>query len=308
MKTIFTIAAVAALAGTAFGQLNPLPPSSTVDGVTPSSIGPNAGITHWDNPATIGAYKPVALTEGTAPITTPTYNPLGVPFSTSIPAIIQMNLNTIAAQGGTVRTIFLAESAGWRDSLGYTRSGNPAGPQSYTVFANFEDNAASGGKNISFGDHFDVTLPVGAANTFDIWFQGAGTSGPSDPNPASQYGGVYTLFRPSASNPNIAPNNAMWAQQALLVNTWVPARNSYADVATYVVGLEDWRLDRGSDRDYSDAVIAFQFYSANGTPFTPVPEPSTYTLIGAASLLSLAAWRRYRRKSQTQAGPAAFAS
>jgi hypothetical protein len=71
------------------------------------------------------------------------------------------------------------------------------------------------------------------------------------------------------------------------------------NVTTYVVGLEDWRLDRSSDADYSDNVIALQFFTSSGTPLTSevVPEPATFGLIGAAALLGLVALRKFKRKS-----------
>jgi len=69
------------------------------------------------------------------------------------------------------------------------------------------------------------------------------------------------------------------------------------DVSTYIVGLEDWRLDRQSDADYSDTILALQFFTDSGAPITPpVPEPSTYGLIGAVALLGLVAVRKYTRK------------
>jgi hypothetical protein len=197
--------------------------------------------------------------------------------------------------GGIIRTIFLSESAKWTDSLGYTYSGNFAGPQSYTAFAQMEANPASGNPvNIQYGNFFDVSLPIGAESKFDLWYQGENAVN----------GGDYTLFHPSNSSPSILPGNALWAQQALTVNTWNPALGAYVDITTYVVGLEDWRLDGGTDHDYSDAVIAFQLYTLSGTPFAgdAVPEPATYGLIGAFALLGLIAVRKHARKIMPSLG------
>lgn len=291
MKTLITLAAVAALAGTGYAQMTTLPPASSTDGVLINPIGLNAGATHWDAPSGINSFKVDSLTKGTAGITTVAYNPIGLPFSTSMPWTVQANLDTMNAKGGIIRTIFLADSASWHDSLGYTYSGNFAGPQSFTTFGQMEVNPASVNPvNVKFGDYFDVSLLPGTASKFDLWFQGENAT----------YGGDYTLFHPSNSSVNIAPGNALWGQQSLLTNTWNATLGAYVDITTYVVGLEDWRLDRGSDHDYSDAVIAFQFYTLTGAPAPQVvPEPAAYGLVGAAALLGLVALRRRTRKNLT---------
>ncbi len=287
MKAFITFTTCTILAGVMQAQMSPLPPSASADSVAIQSIGANAGATHWDSTANLGSFKTSGLTEGTNPLTSIAYNPIGLAFGSSMPALFQSSLNAISTSGGIIRTIFLSESAGWQNSLGYSYSGNFNGPQSYTAFTRMDDTLGSSG-NIKFGDHFDVTLPVGTAKNFDFWFQGED----------STYGGDYSLFKPANSSAAVAPGNALWAQQSIAVNTWNAALGSYVDVSTFVVGLEDWRLDRGSDRDYSDAIIAFQFYSLSGTPISQaVPEPATYGYIAAATLLGLIAIRRRSRKS-----------
>jgi hypothetical protein len=142
--------------------------------------------------------------------------------------------------------------------------------------------------NVQFGDYFDVNFAIGANASFDLWFQGENAIN----------GGDYTLFHPSNSSPNLAPGNVKWSQQTVIANTWNVSMNAYVDVTTYVIGLEDWRLDGGTDYDYSDSIIALQFYTLSGAPFPDgaVPEPSTYGLIGAGALLGLVALRRRTRK------------
>src|ERR1035437_3851436 len=138
MKTFITLAALAVFAGTGYGQMATLPPASTTDGVLINPIGVNAGTTHWDSTSSLGSFKVDSTTKGTASITTVAYNPLGLAFGTSMPSALQANLNTLNANGGTLRTIFLADSATWNDSLGYSYSGAFAGPQSFTALAKMQ--------------------------------------------------------------------------------------------------------------------------------------------------------------------------
>jgi hypothetical protein len=63
-----------------------------------------------------------------------------------------------------------------------------------------------------------------------------------------------------------------------------------------LLGIEDLAAQQGPDWDYNDIVLALQFFDKNGTPLTPVPESSTYGLIGAAGLLGLVLVRRFKSK------------
>lgn len=285
MKTVRAFTAIAALAGSsAFAQLATLPPSSSTDGSPVINIGTNAGTTHWEDPATLGHYR--VASDVNLPL------PSGLTWASTAPAAVWTNLATIGTGGGTVRAIFTGESAGWLNDFGYTHSGNPAGPDSFTVFSNIQAVAPA---TVAFGDHVDIPfLPGDSTSTFDLWLNGTDSFTTANPTPPTANGGVYTVLHPTNSMPYIAPGNVKFAQSPLMVNTWIPSAGMYENVATYMVALEDWRLDRGSDMDSSDFIFGLQFFDNTGTPLgdTPVPEPSTYGLMGAVGLLGLAAWRR----------------
>jgi len=284
MKTVRAFTALAALAGSsAFAQLAMLPPPSSSDGASVSGIGVNAGATHWENTSTLGHYR--IASDVDVPL------PSGLTWASSAPSVIATNLATIGAQGGTVRSIFTGESAGWLNDFGYSRSGLPTGPESFTVFSDIQ---ALPPATVAFGDHVDISfIPGDPTASFDFWLNASDSFDASNPTPTAN-GGVYTVLHPTV------PGHVRFAQSPLLVSTWVPATMSYQNVATYLISIEDWRLNGSQpDTDTTDFIFALQFFDNTGTPIgeTPVPEPSTYGLMGAVGLLGIAAWRRKKAKA-----------
>jgi hypothetical protein len=285
----------------AFAQLYPLPPSSVTDGIPVRAKGINGGITHWDDPSGLAAYRFASDGNLGIPNMGSPDNVLGLRWAASAPASFVATRTD--PDSTTFRAIFLGESAGWQNDFGYTFSGDPQGPDSFSVFRNI--SAVDPGSTLNFGDHVDIHLLPGENETFDFWFNAVGDFGTSNPTPPTQFGGVYTVFNPENSTPYIAPGNVRWAQSPLMVSTWIPAFQSYVDYPTYLVGIEDWRLDRGADNDGNDFVFAIQVFQSSGGSLGagapppvgvgPIPESMTLGVAGGSLLAALASRRCIRK-------------
>jgi MYXO-CTERM domain-containing protein len=296
MKTVRALTALIGLGitGSAYAQLATLPPDSTADGVPVQSIGANAGTSHWEDPNGLAAYN--IASNVYVPLTGPDAI-TGLTWGSSTPSAITSALSTINSGGGTIRGIYVGESAGWLNDFGYTYNKSPvtAPLQSFTVFHNVQ---AVGTPDVAFGDHFDVDVLAGTSANFDFWLNASGTT-TTNKSSGTTNGGVYTAINQSNSTPFLESGNVRWSQTPLSVSTWVPTANggagAYENVNTYLASFEDWRLDHTADRDFSDFILGVQLFDVNGVPIggpTPVPEASTYGILGAVGLLGLAAWRR----------------
>ena len=282
MKTVLAIAVAATVAVSAYAQLSPVPPTE--------GLIINPGQAPWAGSELGDYYFATDNNLGTPNMGSPD-NVDGLSWSHSVNSQVSSALTSINTTGGTVRAIFVGESAGWYNNFGYSYDGNPSSAQSFSLFNNIQGAGAT--PTITSGQYADIVLSAGQASTFDFWLDGVGNQ------PGGANGGVYTAIHQSNSSPYILPGNVLWASSAIEVPTFVQSLNGglggWEDVATYLVGYEDWNLN-SADKDYNDFVFAIQLFDQNGTPFTPVPEPSTYGLIGAAALLGLVARRRFASK------------
>ena len=257
-------------------QLPSLPPNSSNDGVVVKPAGVNSSPALWGSPTSLGAYQ-ISGDDYQKPLHPGSPDQeLGLTWNFSAPSSLATARQAINTTGGIVRAIFVGETAGWLNDFGYTYSGVPSGQKSYTAWQRIQSFGSTNDTNIKFGDYFDVNLAPGQMANFDFWFSAPGEMG-SRPTSLTDLGGVYTAFNSSASSSSTP--QYLWAASSITVDTWIPSLSAAAPVATYLAGIEDWRIDRGSDRDYNDLVLALQFYNSDGTPFTAVPEPGTWAAI-----------------------------
>ena len=260
VKYTFVAIAVAALASIATAQITPRPASwigAGGDGfnhfLTPLSSAQAAGFTaegvNINSDGTIAL--PAGFVVGTPSIT---FNPLG----------------------GNVTVLFLGESAGWENDLGYVVNPASAALSSPAVYnplvVNLHGDLTGIPTTSNLVNNTSATIAYGAGAKLDFFLNGVG-----DPWNA---GGTWFAF----GTPN------QFAGTDTTIHT--KYKNTVIDgVATLIVAFEDSRHSN-VDADFSDVLIAFQ-----GVTDNPVPEPSTYGLIGAGALLGLVAFRRFKRKA-----------
>jgi len=280
-KAFYLLAAFGLFASKSSAQQALLPPSSTFDNVAVQSSGLNAGPSHWDNPANLGAYAVTG--NATSDVTTAGIldQHVGLLWDCTAPAQLTAIKNNLNSTGGSVRAIFVGETAGWLNSFGYTYAGVTTDARSYTVFKDIQTVGPQA--NISFGQYIDLSLVRGQASTFDFWFNAAGGSGPISQQSQLNDGGVYLAF----GTQNLAGSSQfLWAQTPLSVNTWIPALGSYRPVDSFLVTVEDWRISSSSDRDYSDFRFALQYFDTDGMPLTSIPESASWALWSGVFALS----------------------
>jgi len=208
------------------------------------------------------------------------------------------------AQGGTVKTIFIGESAGSANDFGFIKAGADLSMSSnYTSIVNDVVNTGDASGNIQSG--WEAMVNYGAGEQLDFWLNNPGTFVP---------GGTYFSFLQNGAGSAFA-NGDPYAHTKF---SWTSVMTEYVDlngatvhgnVDTLLIAYEDLRgpeLPPGGglptippgDADYTDFIVAFQFLPDQ---LPPVPEPSTYGLMGAAALVALVGYRRWKSPAKTAA-------
>jgi len=271
MRTFLAPLALFASVVTAQAQFTnaTLPSLSTTDG---ASIVPDTAETNWASSA-LANYS----TSGS--FVTPSAGGMdawGHTWSTTAPDFGSLN-----SAGGTVREIFLgAGNDSFTPAVGYTYLTSPYSVgNSYTLAHLSDDSYAP--STFAFGDIADISLAPGWGTAFDLW--------------VDTTHGVYTIFNPANSQTSAgATAQVLWTNSPLLISTWIPAESAFEDVETWIGSLIETPATGGPSEEFRFAVQGFE---VQGEPLrtTPVPEASTYGLLGALALGSLVVKRKLRR-------------
>lgn len=194
--------------------------------------------------------------------------------------------NPFLAGGGSVKTIYLGETAGWTDDFGFVSSATPT-VHTALVTDLLSNNIPVPGGNVSSGQETSVNYAAGT--TLDFFLNSGGD--------LSQGGLFYAFGGANEFSGADTATHVRWSTRDVPTTFFNGTSVVTQNIKTLLVGFEDTRNGVSFyDGDFNDIVVAFQFLPMT-TP--PVPEPSTYGIIGAAVLAGLVGLRRFKRNSKS---------
>ena len=207
----------------------------------------------------------------TVPSEIQTWNPGPVNFTAALGG------NPFKAEGGSVQVIEIGKTAGWENDFVVS---NSASPGTYTPLLT-DINAG----NLHSG--FQTSVEYAAGTTLEFWLNSGGDIG---------QGGLFSAF--GANNlfaGTDTSSHVRWQTRAVTTTFFNGTSTVTQDITTLLIGFEDARNSVSFyDADFNDFVVGFQFLPSQ---LPPVPEPSTYGLLGGIALVGLVSARRFKRKS-----------
>lgn len=186
------------------------------------------------------------------------------------------NFTNFRPGGGSVKVIFLGESAGASNDFGFTRysTSGPLPTSSSPLTSLITNIETTGTPNITSG--WETVFDYEANEKVDIWLNGKGIN--------SSLGGFFYFLgwgNHLAGDETLA--RMRWEIRDVTTTYFNESGNIITgEVPTLVMGLEDLR-PTSADNDYNDIIIALQFLP---TQLLEIPEPSSFGSIGAAGLLA----------------------
>lgn len=185
--------------------------------------------------------------------------------------------NPFKPDGGAVQVIQLGKTSDWTNDFVVS---NSSSPMTFTPL--LTDISSS---NIHSG--WTTSVEYAAGTSLEFWLNSGGDIG---------QGGLFSAF----GSTNLfagtdTTSHVRWTTRDVTTTFFNGTTTVTQDIKTLLVGFEDTRTGISFyDGDFNDFVVGFQFLPSQ---LPPVPEPSTYGLLGGVALVGLVAARRFKRKS-----------
>lgn len=185
--------------------------------------------------------------------------------------------NPWKAEGGSVQVTLLGKTAGWENDFVVS---NSAVPSTYTPLL-------TGINSSNLHSGWQTSVEYAAGTSLEFWMNSGGDMG---------QGGLFSAF----GSMNLfagadSTSHVRWQTRDVTTTFFNGTSTVTQDVKTLLIGFEDTRMGVSFyDGDFNDFVVGFQFLPSQ---LPPVPEPSTYGLLGGVALVGLIAARRFKRKS-----------